>query len=92
VNAFIGQAGLRASKNQKNSAKRKPRDPRLPAPGAVIHKYYKGRNCLVTVLDKGFEYEGACHKSLSAVANEITGSHWNGFEFFGLKAFPRETE
>lgn len=92
VRSFIGQAGLRTSKNRKNPAKRKPRDPRLPAPGVAIHKQYKGRNYLVTVLDKGFEYEGACYKSLSAVANEITGSHWNGFEFFGLKASPKETE
>ncbi|QYU71148.1 DUF2924 domain-containing protein [Leptolyngbya sp. 15MV] len=38
----------------------------------------------VTVLPHGFEYEGKTYRSLSAVATAITGSHWNGFLFFGL--------
>jgi hypothetical protein len=36
------------------------------------------------VLDKGFEYDGRRFKSLSAIAQEATGSKWNGFLFFGL--------
>lgn len=85
VNAFIGQAGLRKSKTQKKLKREKPRDKRLPAPGTVIHKKYKGCNYSITILENGFEYEGALYKSLSAIANEITGSHWNGFEYFGLR-------
>jgi len=92
VNSFIGQAGLRIRKTRKNPAKRKSRDTRLPEPGAVIHKKYKGRNYTVNVLENGFEYEGACYKTLSAVANEITGSHWNGYIFFGLKDIPKESK
>ena len=36
----------------------------------------------VRVLADGFEFEGAVHPSLSAVAKAITGSHCNGFLFF----------
>ena len=38
------------------------------------------------VLPAGFEYEGDVYRSLSAVAGAVTGSHWNGLLFFGLKA------
>jgi len=31
-----------------------------------------------------FEYNGRTYKSLSAVASEITGTHWNGKRFFGV--------
>jgi hypothetical protein len=59
-------------------------DSRLPMPGSVIVKEYKGRTILVKVLDSGFEYGGERFASLSAVANKITGTKWNGFLFFGL--------
>jgi len=61
------------------------RDPRLPAPGTAITRKYKGRTLQVVVLADGFEFEGKRHRTLSAVAKEITGSHWNGFRFFGLR-------
>jgi hypothetical protein len=38
----------------------------------------------VLVLEDGFEYEGQLFNSLTAVANTITGSHVNGFQFFRL--------
>ena len=63
-----------------------PRDPRLPPVGAAITRKYKGRALSVTVRDDGFEYAGERYPSLSAVAKAITGSHMNGFRFFGLEA------
>jgi len=33
----------------------------------------------------GFEYEGEVYRSLSAVAEAVTGKHWNGYHFFRLK-------
>ena len=57
---------------------------RLPMPGAEIAREYKGRNIVVTVLPKGFEYEGRVYRSLTAVAEAVTGTHWNGYHFFGL--------
>jgi len=61
-----------------------PGDPRIPGPGAVITRDYKGRKLLVAVLEKGFEFEGRVYRSLSAIAKEVTGAHWNGVHFFGL--------
>jgi hypothetical protein len=60
-------------------------DPRLPAPGGVLTRPYKGRNLRVTVHEHGFEYENAVYPSLSAVAKRITGSHCNGYLFFRLR-------
>ncbi len=60
------------------------RDKRLPIPGTVIQKRYKGQEYHVKVLEKGFEYKDKHYRTLSAVAQEITGAHWNGFSFFGF--------
>ncbi len=59
-------------------------DNRLPTPGTVLTRTYRGRAYEVTVLPKGFEYDGEVYRTLSAIAKKITGSHWNGFLFFGL--------
>ena len=60
------------------------RDRRLPVPGTIITKDYKGTNISVKILDRGFEYNGKAYKTLTAIAKEITGSHWNGYLFFSL--------
>jgi hypothetical protein len=60
-------------------------DPRLPRPGTAIVRDYKGRRIVVQVLADGFEWDGQHLSSLSAVAKAITGSHINGFRFFGLE-------
>ncbi len=59
-------------------------DRRLPVPGTVITKEYKGKNFAVKVLAKGFEFNGKVYKSLTAIAKEVTGAHWNGYLFFKL--------
>jgi hypothetical protein len=59
-------------------------DVRLPLSGSLLMKDYKGRTIIVRVLDHGFEYDGRKFTSLSAVAQDITGTMWNGFAFFGL--------
>jgi hypothetical protein len=59
-------------------------DRRLPMPGTVLTREYQGETIKVTVLNKGFEYSGQIYRSLTAVAKAVTGSHWNGFGFFGL--------
>ena len=59
-------------------------DSRLPMPGSLLVKRHKDRNIVVRVLTSGFEYDGRCFGSLSAIATEITGTKWNGFLFFGL--------
>ena len=61
------------------------RDMRLPKPGTVLTRVFKGTQHRVTVREGGIEYEGQLHRSLSSVAKLITGTAWNGFTFFGLK-------
>ena len=60
------------------------KDRRLPIPGTIITKKYKGSSYQIKVLEKGFEYNGKIYKSLTAVAKEISGAHWNGYLFFNL--------
>lgn len=60
-------------------------DTRLPVPGTILVREYKGRSVQVRVLEKGFEFEGEMYRSLSAVAKTVTGSHVNGFQFFRLQ-------
>jgi len=59
-------------------------DCRVPPPGSVIIRIYKGHALKVLVLTDGFEFEGERYKSLSAVAKAVTGQHCNGFLFFQL--------
>lgn len=47
---------------------------------------WNGRKYHVAVLGKGeFQYNGKVYKTLSAIAKEITGTHWSGPLFFGLR-------
>ena len=59
-------------------------DARLPMPGGLVVKEFKGQTLVVKVTDDGFEYGDRRYTSLSAIAQEITGTKWNGFLFFGL--------
>jgi hypothetical protein len=59
-----------------------PVDPRLPPPGTILARPYKGQLVQVQVLTDGFAYAGRVFPSLSAVAKAITGSHTNGYHFF----------
>jgi hypothetical protein len=63
---------------------------RLPIPGTVLTRTYRGQRVDVTVLPDGFEHEGQVYRSLSAVAKAVTGSHWNGHLFFGLTTHKRD--
>ena len=59
-----------------------PVDHRLPPPGTILTRPYKGQLVQVQVLTDGFAYAGTVYASLSAVAKAVTGSHTNGFLFF----------
>lgn len=58
-------------------------------PGTRLLREWQGVLHEVTVLEKGVEYRSDTWPSLSAVAREITGTHWSGPRFFGLKGQPR---
>ena len=59
-----------------------PADHRLPPPGTILTRPYKGQPLHVQVLTEGFAYAGNVYPSLSAVAKAITGGHCNGYHFF----------
>lgn len=69
------------SDNLKN---RRRQNVHMPVTGTVIVRVHRGVEHRVTVLNDGFEYNGARYKSLSQIAGEITGAHWSGPVFFGL--------
>ena len=52
--------------------------------GTKLIREFRGKRYSVTVIANGFEYNGRKYKSLSAIANEITGTRWNGKKFFGV--------
>ena len=85
-----GESLIRSTPPRKRKAKKETWtvpdkwDPRIPPPGQLIERTYKGQTLRVLVLTDGFEYEGERYKSLTAVARAITGSHCNGFLFFKL--------
>lgn len=54
-------------------------------PGTKLLRDWKGKRHVVVVKTVGFEYNNTHYKSLSAIANTITGTRWNGHLFFGLK-------
>ena len=60
-------------------------DPALvPKVGATLVRQWRGHAHTVLVRDDGFEYEGQHYRSLSVIAERITGAHWSGPRFFGL--------
>jgi hypothetical protein len=67
-------------------AERKARPMLRPLTGTKLIREWQGIEHCVTVRTDDFEYLGRPYKSLSSVAHEITGTKWNGWVFFGLKA------
>ncbi|MGE0774554.1 MAG: DUF2924 domain-containing protein [Sphingomonadaceae bacterium] len=53
--------------------------------GTRLLREWNGTVHAVLVLDTGFEWSGARYRSLSEIARKITGAHWSGPRFFGLK-------
>ncbi|MBI5724823.1 MAG: DUF2924 domain-containing protein [Planctomycetes bacterium] len=56
-----------------------------PLPGTRIVRDWNGQRHEITAVEGGFEYKGRKYKSLSAIAKAITGAHWSGPQFFGLR-------
>ena len=52
--------------------------------GTTLVRRWRGHAHTVLVREDGFEYQGECYRSLTVVAERITGAHWSGPRFFGL--------
>lgn len=53
--------------------------------GTRLVRQWRNRVHHVLVLDDGYEYDGRRFASLTQIASAITGTHWSGPSFFGLK-------
>ena len=53
-------------------------------PGAKLIREWRGETHTVVVLEDGFEWRGKRRRSLSVIAQLITGAHWSGPRFFRL--------
>jgi hypothetical protein len=57
-------------------------------PGTMLAREWNGRMQRVAVLANGFAWNGKTYRSLSKIAEAITGTRWNGPRFFGLRDKP----
>ena len=58
-------------------------------PGTKLVREWHGRTHTVMVAEDGFEFGGQRYRSLTRIATLITGVHWSGPVFFGLRKRPR---
>ncbi len=54
-------------------------------PGARLVREWGGQTHHVMAIEDGFDYDGKRYRSLTEVARAITGTHWSGPRFFGLR-------
>lgn len=54
-------------------------------PGVRIMREWNGETHEVLVVEDGFQWRGQTWRSLSVIAREMTGTHWSGPRFFGVK-------
>jgi len=52
--------------------------------GTILMRQWRGNTHSVLVRQDGFEYEGQRYRSLTVIAERITGTHWSGPRFFGV--------
>ena len=57
-------------------------------PGTKLIREWHGDIHEILVLEGGFEWRGSHYRSLTQIALQITGAHWSGPRFFGLKTKP----
>ena len=54
-------------------------------PGTRLIREWNGKTISVEVTDDGFAWNERKWRSLSEIARAVTGAHWSGPRFFGLK-------
>ena len=78
INALLDTTKLRAKAGRGEVVKL--------VPGTLLTREFNGvAHRVVTIPSGQFEYNGKPYNSLTAIANEISGTRWSGPAFFGLK-------
>lgn len=54
--------------------------------GTRFIREWRGQTIEVVALADGFEWQGRTFRSLSEIARVVTGAHWSGPRFFGLRS------
>ena len=57
-----------------------------PVAGTRLVREWNGRDYEVICVHGGYQYNGQLYRSLTAITKAITGTHWSGVAFFGLKS------
>ena len=75
-----------ADKDSATNIKISRKKPLMFVKGTRLCRDWKGKTYEVLVHQNGeLEYDGKIYRSLTAIAEKITGTHWNGKKFFGVK-------
>jgi len=83
IDAGYDPVALRENLVKKASQARRPTAP-LYKPGTRLIREWQGVTHEVTIEEKGIVWNGLRYRSLSRIAQEITGTKWSGPRFFGL--------
>ena len=67
------------------AANKKANPPATMKTGARLVREWNGIAHTVDIVERGFRYRDKTYTSLTAIAKEITGAHWSGPRFFGIK-------
>ena len=81
---FAAQTGGGVAEPEASASSEIAKRSKRLSPGTRLVRDWNGRSHVVDVLEEGFAFEGRLHKSLTAIARQITGAHWSGPRFFGL--------
>jgi Protein of unknown function (DUF2924) len=76
---------------KQRGSKAPPRVPPVPdrrslKPGTILVREHEGVLHRVITMEAGYAWNDVTYRSLSEVAQAITGTNWNGPRFFGLRA------
>ena len=85
IRRLLDRIGSRASDEAGRLAADLNRSRTELKPGTLLTREWDGHLQRVMVLPDGFSWSGKTYPSLTKVAFAITGSHWNGPRFFGLR-------
>lgn len=77
---------LRLAGDARSGRPLKPEPAAGAQPGTVLMREWHGVTHEVRVLDRGVLYRRKRYRSLTEIAKQITGAHWNGPQFFGLRS------